>query len=140
MLTTDLALRLDPAYEKISRGFLENPDAFADAFARAWYKLTHRDMGPKARYLGPDVPQEELLWQDPIPAINHQLIDDNDIAALKAKVLESGLGVAELVLPPGLRLLLSVALINAEAPMAPESGWLHKNTGLPTIRCNCKKY
>jgi catalase-peroxidase len=97
MLTTDLALRLDPAYEKISRGFLENPDAFADAFARAWFKLTHRDMGPRARYLGPDVPQEELLWQDPIPAINHQLIDGNDIAALKAKVLESELSVAELV-------------------------------------------
>jgi len=97
MLTTDLSLRFDPVYEKISRRFLENPDAFADAFARAWYKLTHRDMGPKARYLGPDVPQEELLWQDPIPAVNHQLIDSNDIAALKAKVLESGLSVAELV-------------------------------------------
>ncbi len=97
MLTTDLSLRFDPVYEKISRNFLENPDAFADAFARAWYKLTHRDMGPKARYLGPDVPQEELLWQDPIPAVNHQLIDANDIAALKAKVLESGLSVAELV-------------------------------------------
>ena len=97
MLTTDLSLRFDPVYEKISRRFLENPDAFADAFARAWYKLTHRDMGPKARYLGPDVPQEELLWQDPIPAVNHQLIDGNDIAALKAKVLESGLSVAELV-------------------------------------------
>ncbi|HTD98143.1 MAG TPA: catalase/peroxidase HPI [Mucilaginibacter sp.] len=97
MLTTDLALRLDPAYEKISRNFLANPDAFADAFARAWYKLTHRDMGPKARYLGPDVPQEELLWQDPIPAVDHQLIDANDVAALKAKVLASGLSVAELV-------------------------------------------
>jgi catalase-peroxidase len=97
MLTTDLALRLDPVYEKISRDFLENPDAFADAFARAWYKLTHRDMGPKARYLGPDVPQEELLWQDPIPAVDHQLIDGNDITALKSKVLESGLSVAELV-------------------------------------------
>jgi catalase-peroxidase len=97
MLTTDLSLRFDPVYEKISRRFLENPDAFADAFARAWYKLTHRDMGPKARYLGPDVPQEDLLWQDPIPAVNHQLIDGNDIAALKAKALESGLSVAELV-------------------------------------------
>jgi catalase-peroxidase len=97
MLTTDLSLRFDPVYEKISRVFLENPDAFADAFARAWFKLTHRDMGPKARYLGPDVPQEELLWQDPIPAVNHQLIDANDIAALKAKVFESGLSVAELV-------------------------------------------
>ncbi|THU38155.1 catalase/peroxidase HPI [Niastella caeni] len=97
MLTTDLSLRFDPAYEKISRRFLENPDAFADAFARAWFKLTHRDMGPRARYLGPDVPAEELLWQDPIPAVNHTLIDDNDIAALKAKALASGLSVAELV-------------------------------------------
>lgn len=97
MLTTDLALRFDPAYEKISRRFLENPDAFADAFARAWFKLTHRDMGPRARYLGPDVPEEVLLWQDPIPAVDHALIDGNDIAALKAKVLASGLSVSELV-------------------------------------------
>jgi catalase-peroxidase len=97
MLTTDLALRFDPAYEKISRRFLENPDAFADAFARAWFKLTHRDMGPIARYLGPEVPQEELLWQDPIPAVDHVLITENDIAALKAKVLGSGLSVPELV-------------------------------------------
>jgi catalase-peroxidase len=97
MLTTDLSLRFDPAYEKISRGFLENPDAFADAFARAWFKLTHRDMGPKARYLGPDVPKEELLWQDPIPAVDHKLIDSNDITTLKAKLLESGLSMAELV-------------------------------------------
>ena len=97
MLTTDISLRVDHAYEKISRRFLENPDAFADAFARAWYKLTHRDMGPKARYLGPDVPQEELLWQDPIPEINHALIDDNDISSLKEKILLSGLSVSELV-------------------------------------------
>jgi catalase-peroxidase len=97
MLTTDLALRFDPAYEKISRRFLENPDAFADAFARAWFKLTHRDMGPKALYLGPDVPAEELLWQDIIPAINHALINEADIAALKGKILGSGLSVAELV-------------------------------------------
>lgn len=97
MLTTDLALRLDPAYEKISRRFFENPDEFADAFSRAWYKLTHRDMGPIARYLGPDVPQEELLWQDPIPAVDHILINEGDIAALKAKVLQSGLSVSELV-------------------------------------------
>ncbi|RYE24601.1 MAG: catalase/peroxidase HPI [Sphingobacteriaceae bacterium] len=97
MLTTDIALRADPAYEKISRRFLENPEEFADAFARAWFKLTHRDMGPRARYLGLDVPQEELSWQDPIPAIDHQLVDENDISALKTKVLESGLSVSELV-------------------------------------------
>jgi catalase-peroxidase len=97
MLTTDLSLKLDPAYEKISRRFLENPDAFADAFARAWFKLTHRDMGPRSRYLGPDVPEEVLIWQDPIPEVDHVLIDDNDIAALKAKVLATGLSVAELV-------------------------------------------
>lgn len=98
MLTTDLALRTDPVYEKISRRFLENPDAFADAFARAWFKLTHRDMGPKSRYLGPDVPQEDLLWQDSIPAIDHVLIDDKDIATLKSKLLQSGLNISELVL------------------------------------------
>jgi len=97
MLTTDLALRFDPAYEKISRRFFENPDEFADAFARAWYKLTHRDMGPLARYLGPDVPQEELLWQDPVPAVDHVLVTEGDVAALKAKVLGSGLSVSELV-------------------------------------------
>lgn len=97
MLTTDLSLRLDPEYEKISRRFLENPDQFADAFARAWYKLTHRDMGPLSRYLGPDVPQEELLWQDPIPALNHELIDQNDIEQLKEKMLNSGLSISQLV-------------------------------------------
>ncbi|KWF70808.1 catalase/peroxidase HPI [Burkholderia pseudomultivorans] len=97
MLTTDLSLRFDPAYEKISRRFYENPDQFADAFARAWFKLTHRDMGPRSRYLGPDVPAEELLWQDPIPAVDHKLVDDADIAALKAKVLASGLTVSQLV-------------------------------------------
>lgn len=97
MLTTDLSLRFDPAYEKISRRFLENPDQFADAFARAWFKLTHRDMGPRARYLGPDVPAEVLIWQDPVPAVDHPLIDANDIAVLKAKVLESGLTIPQLV-------------------------------------------
>ena len=97
MFTTDLALRTDPAYEKISRRFYENPDEFADAFARAWFKLTHRDMGPRARYLGPEVPQEELIWQDPIPAVAHKLIDDQDIAALKGQILASGLSVSELV-------------------------------------------
>jgi catalase-peroxidase len=97
MLTTDLALRFDPAYEKISRRFHENPDQFADAFARAWFKLTHRDMGPRARYLGPEVPAEALTWQDPIPACNHALIDEQDIASLKGKILASGLSVPELV-------------------------------------------
>lgn len=97
MLTTDLSLRFDPAYEKISRRFLENPDQFADAFARAWFKLTHRDMGPRARYLGPEVPAEELIWQDPIPAVDHALVDARDIALLKQKVLACGLSVAELV-------------------------------------------
>lgn len=97
MLTTDLALRFDPAYEKISRRFLENPDAFADAFARAWFKLTHRDMGPRARYLGADVPSEVLLWQDPIPAVDHPLVDANDITKLKADILATGLSVSELV-------------------------------------------
>ena len=97
MLTTDLALRVDPAYEKISRRFYENPDEFADAFARAWFKLTHRDMGPRARYLGPEVPAEELIWQDPIPAVDHELVDEQDITGLKAKVLGSGLPVSELV-------------------------------------------
>ncbi|MCU0446615.1 MAG: catalase/peroxidase HPI [Microscillaceae bacterium] len=97
MLTTDLALRFDPEYEKISRRFYENPDEFADAFARAWFKLTHRDMGPRARYLGSEVPTEELIWQDPVPAVNHELINAQDIAALKANILASGLSVAELV-------------------------------------------
>ena len=97
MLTTDLALRFDPAYEKISRRFYENPALLADAFARAWFKLTHRDMGPRSRYLGPEVPAEELIWQDPIPAVNHKLIDAKDIASLKAKILASGLSVSELV-------------------------------------------
>lgn len=97
MLTTDLSLRFDPAYEKISRRFLENPDAFADAFARAWFKLTHRDMGPRSRYLGPEVPAEVLTWQDPLPEVDHPLVDTNDIAALKANILASGLSIAELV-------------------------------------------
>jgi catalase-peroxidase len=96
MLTTDLALRFDPAYEKISRRYYENPDQFADAFARAWFKLTHRDMGPRARYLGPEVPAEELIWQDPIPAVDHALIDAQDIDALKSKILASGLSISQL--------------------------------------------
>jgi len=97
MTTADLSLRVDPIYEPIARRFQKDPRAFADAFARAWFKLTHRDMGPKARYLGPEVPAEDLIWQDPVPAVDHALIDSNDIAGLKAKVLASGLSVAELV-------------------------------------------
>jgi catalase-peroxidase len=97
MLTTDLSLKFDPAYEKISRRFMDHPDQFADAFARAWFKLTHRDMGPRARYLGPEVPKEELIWQDPIPAVNHKLIDAQNIASLKGKILTSGLSVSDLV-------------------------------------------
>jgi catalase-peroxidase len=97
MLTTDLALRFDPAYEKISRHFFENPDAFADAFAKAWFKLTHRDMGPVSRYLGKEVPSETLIWQDPLPAVDHELINDQDIAALKSTILDSGLSVSQLV-------------------------------------------
>ncbi|KAA9035927.1 catalase/peroxidase HPI [Ginsengibacter hankyongi] len=97
MLTTDLALKMDPIYEPISRYFFENPDEFADAFAKAWFKLTHRDMGPKARYLGPEVPAEDLIWQDPVPAINHELVNEQDVAALKEKILSSGLTISELV-------------------------------------------
>jgi catalase-peroxidase len=97
MLTTDLALKVDPEYRKISKHFYENPEEFADAFARAWYKLTHRDMGPKSRYLGPEVPEEDLLWQDPLPEVDHELIGDEDIAHLKAQILDSGLTVSELV-------------------------------------------
>lgn len=97
MLTTDIALKVDPAYEKISRHFFENPEEFADAFARAWFKLTHRDMGPISRYLGPEVPSEELIWQDPVPAVTHRLIDSDDIAALKGKIIASGLSVSQLV-------------------------------------------
>lgn len=97
MLTTDLSLRFDPVYEKISRRFYENPDEFADAFARAWFKLTHRDMGPRVRYLGPDVPSEELIWQDPVPKVDHMLINNSDVEALKSKILASGLTVSELV-------------------------------------------
>src|SRR4029077_18404813 len=99
MLTTDLSLRVDPVYEKISRRFMEHPDQLANAFARAWFKLTHRDMGPRARYLGPEVPAEDLIWQDPIPAVNHPLIDVQEIASLRGKILASGLSAAELVSP-----------------------------------------
>jgi catalase-peroxidase len=97
MTTADLSLKFDPIYEPIARRYLENPEEFADAFARAWFKLTHRDMGPRSRYLGPEVPEEELIWQDPVPAVDHELIDAKDIADLKAKILASGLSIPELV-------------------------------------------
>jgi catalase-peroxidase len=97
MTTADLSLRLDPAYEKISRRFHQNPQQFADAFARAWFKLTHRDMGPRVRYLGPEVPAEELIWQDPVPAVDHALVNEQDIATLKARILSSGLSISQLV-------------------------------------------
>jgi catalase-peroxidase len=124
MLTTDLSLRFDPAYEKISRRFLEHPDQLADAFARAWFKLTHRDMGPRARYLGPEVPKEELIWQDPIPAVNHRLIDAKDIGSLKRMILASGLSVPELV---------STAWASAA------SAWLPRRTGRSTSRHSWQK-
>jgi catalase-peroxidase len=97
MTDADMAMRMDPIYEPIARRFHKNPEEFADAFARAWFKLTHRDMGPKSRYLGPEIPREDLLWQDPIPAVNHPLVDERDVAALKAKVLDAGLGISELI-------------------------------------------
>ena len=97
MTTADMAMRMDPIYEKISRRFHKNPEEFADAFARAWFKLTHRDMGPRSRYLGPEVPKEELVWQDLLPAVSHKLIDEKDIANLKTKILSSGLSVSQLV-------------------------------------------
>ena len=97
MTTADMAMRTDSIYEPIARRFHENPDEFADAFARAWFKLTHRDMGPRVRYLGPEVPEEELIWQDPIPAVDHELVNDQDVAALKSTVLGSGLSAAQLV-------------------------------------------
>jgi len=121
MLTTDLALRFDPAYETISRRFYEHPDELADAFARAWFKLTHRDMGPVARYLGPEVPTETLLWQDPLPAVTHELIDAQDMATLKGQILASGLSVSQLSPRPGRRRQRSAAATSAAAPTAPAS-------------------
>src|SRR5690606_22187454 len=97
MLTSDIALREDPEYRKISKHFHENPEEFADAFSRAWYKLTHRDMGPVSRYLGPEVPEEELLWQDPVPKVDHELVNADDVAELEKKILNSGLSVSQLV-------------------------------------------
>jgi catalase-peroxidase len=130
MLTTDLSLRFDPVYEKISRRFYENPAAFADAFARAWFKLTHRDMGPRARYLGPDVPNEELLWQDPIPAVNHVLVDDKDVVSLKEKIIASRLTVSQLV---------STAPTSVAAQTARASALLHRRIGRSISQSTCRE-
>jgi len=132
MLTTDLALRFDLAYEKISRRFLSNPDQFADAFARAWFKLTHRDMGPRARYLGPEVPAEELLWQDPVPAVDHPLIGESDVAALKAKILASGLSVSQLVTTAWASASTFRGSDKRAARTAPASGSRPRRTGRRT--------
>ena len=116
MLTSDLALRFDASYEKISRDYLTNPEKFAEAFAKAWYKLTHRDMGPIARYLGPLVPKEQLIWQDPVPAVDHELIGEAEAAGLKAKILASGLSISQLCRRRGHRLQPSVAATSAAGP------------------------
>ncbi len=134
MLTSDLALTADPAYEKISRRFYENPDQFADAFARAWFKLTHRDMGPIQRYLGPLVPKERLIWQDPIPAVDHPVIGEAEIAALKAQILATGLSVPQLVRRPGRRRRRSASPTSAAGPTGRASGWRRRRTGRSTTR------
>ena len=131
MLTTDLALREDPAYEKISRRFHEDPDAFRLAFAKAWYKLLHRDMGPVSRFLGPWV-AEPQLWQDPVPAVDHALVDDADVAALKAALLDSGLSVAQLVRPRGRRRRGSAPPTSAAARTAPGCAWSRSAAGRST--------
>ena len=137
MTTADLSLRFDPAYEKISRRFHQDPQAFADAFARAWFKLTHRDMGPRARYLGKLVPKEVLIWQDPVPAVDHALVDEQDIAALKAQVLASGLSdLAAGRAPPGPRPPPSAAATSAAAPTARASASRRRRTGRSTSRPN----
>ena len=129
MLTTDLSLRFDPIYGPISKRFYEHPQEFADAFAKAWFKLTHRDMGPISRYLGPLVPKEPQLWQDPVPAVDHTLIDEKDAAALKAKILASGLSISDLVRRPGRRHRASAALTSAVERTARAFAWRRKRTG-----------
>ncbi len=144
MTTADLALRMDPAYEKISRRFLANPQQFADAFAKAWYKLTHRDMGPIARYLGPLVPPEQLLWQDPIPAVNHVVIGAQEIDALKARILAGGLSIPELVGTAWRRLPPSAAATSAAAPTGRAFASRRKRTGQSTShpfwRKSCRRW
>ncbi len=139
MLTTDLSLRFDPAYEKISRRFLEHPDEFANAFARAWFKLTHRDMGPVSRYLGPLVPKEELIWQDPVPAVDHALIDAKDIEALSAKILASGLSISQLVTTAWASASTFRGSDSAAAPMARAFASRRKKIGRSTSRPNSPK-
>ena len=135
MLTSDLAMRVDPIYEKISRRYHENPDQFADAFARAWFKLTHRDMGPVQRYLGPLVPKETLIWQDPIPALDHPVIEEQDIEALKGnRSSAQGLRFRSSSPPPGPRPRPSASRISGAARMARASGWSRRRVGRRTIR------
>ena len=139
MTTADMAMKMDPAYEKISRRFHENPDEFADAFARAWFKLTHRDMGPKARYLGPDVPAEDLIWQDPVPAGRPPADRRERHRALKAKLLDSGLSIRNWSRPPGPRPRPSAARTSAAAPTARASGSRRRRTGKSTSPRSCQR-
>ena len=134
MTTADLSLRFDPIYEQIARRYLQNPEKFADAFARAWFKLTHRDMGPRSRYLGPEVPAEELIWQDPIPAVNHKLIGEKDIASLKGKILASGLSIPNWCRPPGRRRPPSVAPTSAAVRTVHVFVWRRRRIGKSTSR------
>ena len=137
MTTADMALRMDPVYEPISRHFHENPAEFADACARAWFKLLHRDMGPVSRYLGPEVPSEELIWQDRVPAVDHALIGDADIAALKQTILDSGLTVSELVSTAWASASTYRTATSAVAPTVPECAWLHRTIWRSTTRRSC---
>ena len=134
MFTTDLALKLDPAYYAVARRFHEHPEEFQRAFAHAWFKLTHRDMGPRARYLGHEVPREELSWQDPVPAVDHPLLTTGDVAQLKAKILDSGLATADWCARPGRRPHRFAAPTGAGAPTAAASAWPRKKTGPSTTR------
>ena len=138
MTTADLSLRYDPVYEPIARRFHQDPEAFADAFARAWFKLTHRDMGPKARYLGPEVPAEDLIWQDPIPVVDHPLIDAKDIADLKAKIMASGLSIPNLFLLLGPRLQPSAVPTSEAVPTALAFAWPRKKIGSQPTRSTGK--
>jgi catalase-peroxidase len=139
MTTADLSLKMDPVYEPIARHFLENPDEFAEAYARAWFKLTHRDMGPKSRYLGPEVPQEDLLWQDPIPAVDHELVDEKDVADLKAKILDSGLTIPELVYTAWASASTFRGSDMRAARTAPASVWNPRRIGKSTSQSNWPK-